>query len=80
MTLATGILGAAVILVLFILNQAQKVSNKSLWYDLGNFLGSFLLMLYAYLLFSIPFLILNGVWALVSLKDVVADLRTQRNA
>lgn len=74
-TLIIGILGAAIILAFFLLEQTNKVNNKSLWYDGGNFIGSALLVIYAILLSSIPFLILNGVWAIFSLKDVFIDLK-----
>ncbi len=79
-TLIIGTLGASIILIFFILEQTNKVNNKSLWYDGGNFIGSALLVVYAILLSSIPFLILNGVWAIFSLKDVFLDLKNNNNA
>lgn len=75
MITAIGATGAAIILIFFILNELHKISNDSLWYDVGNFLGSFLLLVYAYLLGSIPFLILNTVWAAFSLKEIISDLK-----
>jgi hypothetical protein len=77
-TLIIGIAGAFILLVFFMLEQANKVSNESLWYDSANFIGSVLLTIYAVLLFSIPFAILNGVWAIFSLKDVFIDLNRMR--
>ena len=74
MTIIIGTLGAFIILVFFILEQLNKVPNSSLLYDAGNFIGSALLVAYAILLSSIPFAILNGIWALFSLKDVILDL------
>lgn len=71
MTLMVGVGGATIILALFLLNQANKISNSDFRYDLGNFIGAALLVLYAYLIGSWPFLILNSVWALFSLKDVL---------
>ena len=70
-----GATGAGIILIFFILNELHKISNDNVWYDLGNFFGSFLLVIYAYLLGSIPFLILNGVWAAFSIKEIISDLR-----
>jgi hypothetical protein len=70
-----GSLGATIILVAFILNQLNKIKNDSLAYDLMNLIGSILLIWYAILLSSIPFLILNGVWAIISLKDIVSRKR-----
>ena len=74
-TLIIGVLGAATILVFFILEQSHKISNDSLLYDVGNFIGSVLLVIYGFLLNSIPFIILNLVWAIFSLKDIIVDLR-----
>lgn len=75
MTTIIGTTGALIILVFFVLNQFRKVDSDSVWYDLANLIGSCLLVAYAYLLSSIPFLILNLVWALVSLRDVFAYLK-----
>jgi len=65
-----GIIGAGVILAFFLLNQFNVLTVESIWYDAGNMLGSGFLLVYAYLLDSIPFLILNAVWFLFSFKDV----------
>ncbi len=66
-----GSVGAAIILLFFFLNQAHKVSNDSYIYDFFNFVGGVILIIYAYLLGSWPFLILNSIWTLVSLKDLI---------
>jgi amino acid transporter len=70
-----GASGAALILVAFIMNQKHLWKDEYLVYDLVNFVGSALLVTYAILLKSYPFLVLNGVWALVSLRDIVADFK-----
>lgn len=69
-----GVLGATLILIAFLLNQTNKLSNQNVIYDLINFVGSGLMVVYAILLNSLPFLILNIVWAGFSLKDVVKYL------
>ena len=66
-----GTLGAGIILVAFFLNQKHRLSQDSFTYDLLNLIGSGLLVLYAYLLSSTPFGVLNGIWFLVSLRDIV---------
>lgn len=71
MTLIIGTLGAAIILIAFLLSQFKIWNQDNVWYDLLNFVGSLLLVVYAVLLKSYPFLILNTIWGLVSLKDVV---------
>ncbi len=69
-TLIIGITGTSLILIAFFLNQMGKWSADNMKYDLLNGVGSLLMVIYAVLLDSIPFLILNAVWALVSFKDV----------
>lgn len=44
-------------------------------FDLINLIGSGLLLIYAVNGEMWPFVILNGVWALYSLKDVLKDIR-----
>ena len=73
-TTFVGTLGAGIILVLFLLNQTNKLKNNSVVYDAGNFLGAALLVVYSLMLKAYPFAVLNGVWALFSLKDVYKDL------
>ncbi|MCL9971926.1 MAG: hypothetical protein NBV63_00770 [Candidatus Pacebacteria bacterium] len=74
-TTLIGVVGAGIILVFFVLNQTKVLDIDNFWYDLGNTVGSGLLVYYAVLLGSIPFIILNVVWMLFSLKDVVQSLR-----
>lgn len=71
MELIIGITGMSLILIAFLLNQIGKWNKKSFIYDFVNFLGSGLLCVYAFLINSWPFLILNLVWAVYSLKDVL---------
>ena len=65
-TTLIGIIGAGIILIAFLLNQAGKMTAESKWYDAINATGSFILVVYAVLLNSAPFVILNVVWLLVS--------------
>ncbi len=69
-----GITGAALILIAFVLNQQRILDDDDIGYDLCNLAGGTLLIFSAYHLHSLPFLLLNGVWTLVSLKDVLVDL------
>lgn len=70
-TTVVGVTGAFIILVTFILNQSGKWSAQTRSYDIANAVGSLILVGYAFLLQSIPFVILNGVWFVVSLRDVL---------
>lgn len=75
MPLIIGIIGACFCLVAFILEQANIWKNDYLRYDLSNFIGSALLLIYSLMTQVYPFAILNTVWAILSLKDVIIDLR-----
>lgn len=73
-----GSLGAGLILLAFVMGQLHIWKDTYFIYDLVNLLGALLLVLYAWILASWPFAILNSVWALVSLRDCITDL--SRNA
>jgi hypothetical protein len=66
-----GIIGALIILIFFGLQQVHKISADDWRYDLGNFIGAILLVLYAVMIVSWPFGILNTVWAFVALRDLI---------
>lgn len=70
-----GIVGTAIILLAFLLNQFGKWSSESISYDLANVVGSGILIYYAYTLESWPFVALNTVWCLVSLSDMINAFR-----
>lgn len=74
-----GTIGAGIILILFILNQTNKLKNDNLYYDLLNFIGSLLLIIYASMLYSWPFVVLNFIWAIFSLKDVITKFLKMKN-
>ncbi len=73
-----GALGALIILIAFILLEIEKLSSESMWYDALNLIGGALLAYYAWLLQSWPFLVLNGIWTLVALRDVLRDSYPKR--
>jgi len=75
MIIIIGILGAFLILLAFILNQIHIWKDRDLIYDLTNFLGAVLLAIYGVIINGWPFVILNSVWAIVSLRDVVLDIK-----
>ncbi len=70
-----GILGAFFMLLAFVMNQTGKWKTNDLIYDVVNFIAAVLLVVYGILIKGYPFVILNTVWALVSLKDVFIDLK-----
>jgi len=70
-----GSLGALIVLIAFVLNQLKKWKDDYLIYDVFNFIGGTLLIIYAAILSSYPFVVLNFVWAALSLRDIFIDLR-----
>lgn len=72
--LILGITGMICILYGFLMTQLHRWNQDQTRYDIVNFLGSALLLIYAVEGRAWPFVILNGVWALYSLKDVVGDV------
>jgi hypothetical protein len=73
-----GFVGMAMILIAFIMNQLHRWHDDDLIYDSFNAIGALLMVYYSYTISSYPFLILNAVWAAVSLRDVVLDLNTPK--
>lgn len=69
-----GIVGMVLILLAFFMNQTHRWKDDDLIYDITNLAGGILLAIYAVLLNSWPFLILNCIWSLVSARDVYLDL------
>ncbi len=74
-----GILGAGLVLMAFVLEQFHVWRDEEFRYDLVNFIGGTLLVTYALVLNAYPFAVLNGVWALVSLRDTVRDLQKRKS-
>lgn len=69
--LSIGIAGMVIILVAYLLELFEKVSPINKLYILANFFGAVLLIIYSWFLDSIPFIILNSVWALGALIDFI---------
>lgn len=66
-----GIIGMSCILSAFLLVQVGYFTPKSLCYELLNFVGSVFLVIYAIPPLSWPFIILNSIWALASLWEMI---------
>lgn len=60
------IIGALLILFAFALNQAKRMDSHSIGYLLLNFVGALTLAILAAIEYQWGFLLLEGVWALVS--------------
>ncbi|MFF1820466.1 hypothetical protein ACFVWG_24390 [Kribbella sp. NPDC058245] len=71
------IVGALIILIAFAAAQAGRLRQRTLTYQLLNFLGSGLLAAIALQESSWGFLLLEGSWAVISLIGLLT-LRTER--
>ncbi|MEY2641020.1 MAG: hypothetical protein RL150_413 [Candidatus Parcubacteria bacterium] len=69
--LLIGIAGAFITLVFYALQQTAKLSSESALYDTGNVIGGALLTTYALLIGSVPFAVLNAIWTIFALRDIV---------
>lgn len=79
MELYIGIAGAALVLLAYLLSELGVWSDESVSYDAVNAIGSAILIIYAMLLGSIPFVVLNGAWFLLSIRDGIRDMRQRRS-
>ena len=69
-----GISSAFLALTAFIASQYHFLTSESFLYDFLNLLSGVGLFIYAYHIGVLPFMLTNGVWALVSGLDVVRYL------
>lgn len=58
-----GSVGVGLLLIAFVLNLRRQLTEHSATYLLLNILGSALAAVYAFMMDSIPFIVLEGVWA-----------------
>jgi hypothetical protein len=70
-----GSLGVAILLLAFVLNMLKIIRTESLSYLLLNFIGAGIACFASWLIPYFPFVILEGVWAVVSLVSLVKNLR-----
>ncbi|MDQ3928365.1 MAG: hypothetical protein M3328_04355 [Chloroflexota bacterium] len=70
--------GSLLILVAFVANQLKRMSSSSLPYVVLNFIGSVILSVVAIIESQWGFLLLEGVWALVSLWSLTKFLIGER--
>lgn len=73
----TGSLGVAILLLAFVLNLLKIINTESLSYPLLNFTGAAIACFASWLIPYFPFVILEGVWAVVSLVSLVRFLRNR---
>ena len=73
-----GVPGAVLILIAFYMSETERWSDKNVYYQIINLIGSLTLAVYAYILGSPPFLILNGIWAIISFRDLIIDFKINK--
>lgn len=66
-----GTVGVTLLLVAFLLNLMNKISQENLVYILLNFVGAGLACIASLLINYIPFVILEGTWTIVSLIALI---------
>ena len=74
-TMLIGSLGVALLLLAFVLNLLERLTEQSPAYLLMNLFGASLAAVYAWSGGAIPFVILEGVWAGVAAWRLVTGLQ-----
>ena len=77
MLLIIGAMGSALCGGGFVLHKLGVVQNDSWTYDLANLFGASFLVFYAYSIASWPFVVVEGIWALVALYATLERLASQ---
>jgi len=72
-----GFVGVFLILLAYILNVFEKLNQNSLAFILLNLCGASLACLAAILMNYLPFIILEGVWAIVSLITLIRKYKSK---
>ena len=73
-----GSLGVAILLLAFVLNMLKIIRTESPSYLLLNFIGAGIACFASWLIPYFPFVILEGVWAVVSLVSLVRHISVDR--
>jgi hypothetical protein len=71
-----GFIGVFQILLAYVLNVLGKLKSKDLTFILLNLIGGSMACLASILMDYLPFIILEGVWTIVSLIALIKFLKT----
>ena len=74
-----GTIGVALLLVAFLLNLLNKISQTNIVYILLNCIGAALACLASVFINYLPFIILEGTWTIVSIAALVNYYRNRSN-
>ena len=72
--LIIGSFGAFLILLAFLMNQTNRWKSDDFIYDFVNLIGGMILIIYGVYTQAWPFVAINIVWSLYSLRDVIKFL------
>ncbi len=72
-----GAIGLGILIFAFVLNHGKHKKRFTLTYNGLNFIGSLMLVYYAYAINSIIFIILNITWAFIALYFIVKKVKNQ---
>jgi membrane-bound ClpP family serine protease len=70
-----GFVGVFLILIAYFLNSFGFIATKSIIFILLNLFGAILACLASVLLKYVPFIVLEGIWALVSLISLLKQFK-----
>ena len=73
-TTVIGFVGVALLLLAFVLNLLKLLRPNGFCYMGLNFVGAALACYSSYIIMFMPFVLLEGVWALVALAGIVRAL------
>ncbi|HVU83645.1 MAG TPA: hypothetical protein VHC50_02320 [Puia sp.] len=80
-TESLGSYGVSILLIAFVLNLLKIIRTDSLIYGLLNFAGAAIACYASYLIPYFPFVVLEGLWTILSLVSVVKTIiRMQKNS
>lgn len=72
-----GFVGVALILLAYVLNVSNKVSNTSYIFIVLNFIGASIACVASILLEYVPFIILEGIWAFISFISLLKKFKNE---
>ncbi|HET6994024.1 MAG TPA: hypothetical protein VFI06_03530 [Chitinophagaceae bacterium] len=72
-----GIIGVGLILLAFFLNTAKFIPNNGKTYYVMNIFGAALACYASYLIAYLPFVILEGVWTIVSIYGLMKAMNVR---
>lgn len=75
-----GIIGVTLILIVYALLQAEKISSKSFKYSLWNLIGSILILFSLYYHWNLSSVVIEIFWTIISAYGVYKALYPNKSA